>query len=78
MEIFNNILIYFVIVPLLTLGGLAVCRNQGIKAIRTVAVVGASVLMVLAAMLVKMFLSKCQPVYGEFSTVFLRISSVEK
>ena len=56
MEIFNNIVIYFVIVPLLTLGGLAVCRNQGIKAIRTVAVVGASVLMVLAVMLVKMFL----------------------
>ena len=48
MEIFNNILIYFVIVPLLTLGGLALCRNQGIKAIRTVAVIGASVLMVLA------------------------------
>ena len=56
MELFNNILIYFVIVPLLTLGGLAICRNQGIKAIRTVAVIGASVLMVLAAMLVKIFL----------------------
>ena len=56
MELFNNILIYFVIVPLLTLGGLALCRNQGIKAIRTVAVIGASVLMVLAAMLVKIFL----------------------
>ena len=38
MEIFNNILIYFVIVPLLTLGGLALCSNRGIKAIRTVAV----------------------------------------
>ena len=25
-----------------------------------------------------MEMSKCQPVYGEFSTVFLRISSVEK
>ena len=56
MEIFNNILIYFVIVPLLTLGGLALCRNQGIKAIRTVAVVGASVLMVLAIWLVSIFL----------------------
>ena len=44
------------IVPLLTLGGLAICRNQGIKAIRTVAVIGASVLVVLAAMLVKIFL----------------------
>ena len=57
MEIFNNILIYFVIVPLLTLGGLAICRNSGIKAIRTVAVIGASALMVLAAILVKMFLA---------------------
>ena len=57
MEIFNNILIYFVIVPLLTLGGLALCRNRGIKAIRTVAVIGASALMVLAAILVKMFLA---------------------
>ena len=56
MEIFNNILIYFVIVPLLTLGGLALCSNRGIKAIRTVAVVGASVLMVLAAWLVSIFL----------------------
>ena len=56
MELFNNILIYFVIVPLLTLGGLALCSNRGIKAIRTVAVVGASVLVVLAAMLVSIFL----------------------
>ena len=56
MEIFNNILIYFVIVPLLTLGGLALCHNRGIKAIRTVAVVGASVLMVLAVWLVSIFL----------------------
>ena len=56
MEIFNNILIYFVIVPLLTLGGLALCRTQGIKAIRTVAVIGASALMVLAIWLVSIFL----------------------
>ncbi len=54
--IFNNILIYFVIVPLLTLGGLALCRNRGIKAIRTVAVIGASALMVLAVWLVSIFL----------------------
>ena len=56
MEIFNNILIYFVIVPLLTLGGLALCSNRGIKALRTVAVVGASALMVLAVWLVSIFL----------------------
>ena len=56
MEIFSNILIYFVIVPLLTLAGLALCSNKGIKAIRTVAVAGASVLVVLACYLVALFL----------------------
>ena len=70
MELFNNILIYFVIVPLLTLGGLAICRNQGIKAIRTVAVIGASVLMVLAAMLVKIFLDALAG--GDTSEMILR------
>ena len=35
---FSNILIYFVVIPLLMLGGLALCRN--IKQIRAVAVVG--------------------------------------
>jgi len=55
-QLFGNILIYFVIVPLLTLGGIALCSNRGIKAIRTVAVIGASALMVLAIMLVRMFL----------------------
>ena len=56
MEIFSNILIYFVIVPVLTLLGLALCNNKGIKAIRTVAVVGASVLVALAIYLVYLFL----------------------
>ena len=56
MEIFSNILIYFVIVPVLTLAGLALCSNKGIKAIRTVAVVGASVLVTLAIYLVCLFL----------------------
>ena len=56
MEIFSNILIYFVIVPVLTLAGLALCSNKGIKAIRTVAVVGASVLVALAIYLVCLFL----------------------
>ena len=54
--IFSNILIYFVIVPLLTLLGLGLCRNKGIKAIRTVAVIGASALMALAVILVVKFL----------------------
>ena len=58
MEIFSNILIYFVIVPLLTLAGLALCRNKGIGAIRTVAVTGASALMILAITLVVMFLQE--------------------
>ena len=56
--IFDNILIYFVIVPVLTLGGLALCQNKGIKAIRTVAVTGASVLMALALYLVYYFLQQ--------------------
>ncbi|MBP5561749.1 MAG: NADH-quinone oxidoreductase subunit M [Muribaculaceae bacterium] len=56
MEIFSNILIYFVIVPLLTLGGLALTSNKGIKAIRAVAVAGASALMALAIWLVVIFL----------------------
>ena len=56
MEIFSNILIYFVIVPLVTLLGLAVCNNRGMAAIRTVATVGATVLVALAAYLVYIFL----------------------
>ncbi|WP_407400959.1 NuoM family protein [Sodaliphilus sp.] len=56
MQIFDNILIYFVIVPLLTLLGLALCNNKSIKAIRAVAVTGASVLVALASYLVYLFL----------------------
>ena len=56
MEIFSNILIYFVIVPLLTLGGLALTSNKGIGAIRAVAVTGATALVALAIYLVMLFL----------------------
>ena len=56
--IFDNILIYFVLAPVLTLGGLALCQNKGIKAIRTVAVTGATVLMGLAIWLVAYFLQQ--------------------
>ena len=56
MEIFSNILIYFVIVPILTLGGLALCQGKGIKAIRAVAVTGATALVALACYLVYLFL----------------------
>ncbi len=43
---FSNILIYFVIIPLLMLGGFALCR--GVKGIRTIAVVGSTLLMALS------------------------------
>ena len=56
MEILNNILIYFVIVPVLTLGGLALCNNKGMNAIRAVAATGATVLVALALWLVCIFL----------------------
>ncbi|MBQ0069856.1 MAG: NADH-quinone oxidoreductase subunit M [Bacteroidales bacterium] len=54
--IFDNILIYFVIVPLLTLLGLALCNNKGVAAIRAVAVTGATALVALAVYLVMIFL----------------------
>lgn len=56
--IFDNILIYFVIVPLLTLLGLALCQNKDIKAIRTVAATGATVLVAMAVYLVVYFLQE--------------------
>ncbi|MDE7411072.1 MAG: NADH-quinone oxidoreductase subunit M [Paramuribaculum sp.] len=46
---FSNILIYFVVIPLLMLAGLALCRN--IKQIRTVAVVGSLALTALSVFL---------------------------
>ncbi|WP_305386268.1 NuoM family protein [uncultured Muribaculum sp.] len=48
--IFSNILIYFVVIPLLMLGCLFLCRNM--KQIRTVAVVGSTALVALAVYLV--------------------------
>jgi len=46
---FSNILIYFVVIPLLMLGGLALCRN--IKQIRAVAVTGSLALLALSVYL---------------------------
>lgn len=46
---FSNILIYFVIIPLLMLGGFALCRD--VKLIRAVAVTGSTVLIGLSAWL---------------------------
>ncbi len=54
--LFDNILIYFVIVPLLTLLGLALCNNKGVNAIRAVAATGATVLVAMAIYLVVIFL----------------------
>ncbi len=45
-EIFSNILIYFVVIPVLMLAGLALCKD--IKQIRTVALVGSIALMALS------------------------------
>ncbi len=56
--IFDNILIYFVIIPVLTLLGLALCQNKGVKAIRTVAVVGSTALVALAVYLLVYFLQE--------------------
>ena len=56
--------------PVLTLAGLALCSNKGIKAIRTVAVAGASVLVALAIYLVYLFLQARGA--GDTSEIILR------
>ena len=53
---FSNILIYFVVIPVLMLAGLALCRN--VKQIRTVAVVGSSLLIDLSTYLLIDFLAQ--------------------
>ncbi len=52
--IWSNILIYFAIIPLLTLAGLAICKN--VKQVRAISVVGASALMLLGIYLLVEFL----------------------
>ncbi len=52
--IWENILIYFVVIPVLTLAGLAICKN--IKQVRAVSIVGASALMILGVYLLVEFL----------------------
>ncbi|MDE5811928.1 MAG: NADH-quinone oxidoreductase subunit M [Muribaculaceae bacterium] len=47
-EIFSNVLIYFVIIPLVMMGGLALCRENDYKKIRAVAVVGSIALIALS------------------------------
>ncbi|MBO4965090.1 MAG: NADH-quinone oxidoreductase subunit M [Muribaculaceae bacterium] len=46
---FGNILIWFVIIPVLMLAGLGVCRNSGMNAIRAVMVIGSTALLALSA-----------------------------
>ena len=53
---FSNILIYFVIIPLLMLGGFALCRN--VKPIRAVAVAGSTVLIGLSVWLLCDYLAQ--------------------
>lgn len=53
---FSNILIYFVVIPLLMLAGIALCRN--IKQIRAVAVTGSLVLTALSIYLLVDFLAQ--------------------
>ncbi len=52
--IWENILIYFVVIPVLTLAGLAICKN--IKQVRAVSIVGASALMLLGVFVLMQFL----------------------
>ncbi|MEG0701770.1 MAG: proton-conducting transporter membrane subunit, partial [Muribaculaceae bacterium] len=52
--IWDNILIYFIIIPLLMLGGIALCKN--IKQVRAVAAVGGALLILLSAYLTINFL----------------------
>ncbi len=53
---FSNILIYFVVIPLLMLGGLALCRN--IKQVRAVAVTGSLALLGLSVYLLVDYLAQ--------------------
>ncbi len=54
---FGNILIWFVIVPVLMMAGLACCGNSNMKAIRAVMVTGSTVLLGMAIWLVCEFLA---------------------
>ena len=55
---FSNFLIWFVIVPVLMLIGLGLCRNSSMKAIRTVMVVGSTILLAMSLWLCVDFLAQ--------------------
>ena len=59
---FGNILIWFVVIPILMMAGLGFCRNSSMNAIRTVMTIGSTALMVLGIWLVCDFL--CQRAGG--------------
>ena len=48
---FENILIWFVVIPVIMMIGLGLCRNSGMKAIRAVMVVGSTALLALSVVL---------------------------
>ena len=53
---FDNILIWFVVIPVIMMIGLGLCRNKTVDAIRAVMVVGSSALLVLSIVLCVVFL----------------------
>ena len=53
---FGNILIWFVVIPILMMAGLGVCRNSSMNAIRAVMTIGSTALMVLGIWLTVDFL----------------------
>ena len=55
---FGNILIWFVVIPVLMMAGLGFCRNSSMNAIRTVMTIGSTILMVLGIWLVVDFLGQ--------------------
>lgn len=54
---FDNILIWFVVIPVVMMIGLGLCRNKTVGAIRTVMVVGSTALLALSIVLCLLFLA---------------------
>ena len=55
---FTNVLIWFVVIPILMMAGLGICRNSSMNAIRTVMTVGSTALLALGIWLTCDFLSQ--------------------
>ena len=54
---FDNILIWFVVIPVVMMIGLGLCRNKTVGAIRTVMVIGSTALLALSIVLCLLFLA---------------------